>query len=257
MNAETSCTDERWIVKPRPNSLARLRLFCFSVAGGNASAFHQWPDALPTDIEVCAIQFPGRQRRMAEAPLTRMPLAILALERAVAPYLDLPYAIFGTCTGSLAAYELAQRLVRVRGTRPFHLFVACCRAPHLPDRDQAIHDLSEAALWAEVDRLGGTPAVVSDHPEMKALLSPVLRADFELAETYRYRDAPPLTCPITAFAGRSDTIVSPDEIAAWGNHTTGGFAVHMLDGGHYLLETAASDLLCTLGRTLGGKTTHG
>lgn len=250
MIAERSPSEDRWIVKPRPNSLARMRLFCFAVAGGNASAFTGWPDALPDDVEVCAIQFPGRQQRITEAPFTRLPLAIHALERAIVPYLDLPFAIFGTCTGSLAGYEFAQRLSRVRAAQPAHLFVSCCRAPHLPDRDRPIHALPEDQLWTELDRLGGTPSIVSENPEMKALLSPLLRADFELAETYHYREALPLSCPITAFAGKHDMIVVADEIAAWARHATGPFRVEVLDGGHYLLDTASDQLLSAISSAL-------
>lgn len=245
-------SDERWIVRPRPNSLARVRLFCFPVAGGNPTSFADWPDALPDDVEVCAIQFPGRLQRMRETPYTRMPLAIAELERAVLPYLDLPYAIFGTCTGSLAGYELAQRLVRVHGMPPSHLVVSCCRAPHLPDRDAPIHGLSEEALWCELERLGGTPPIVAANPEIKGLLSPLLRADFELAETYRYRESPPLACPITALAGRDDRVVSADENAAWAEHTSAAFALHTLPGGHYLLDGAADAVVAAVTTALAG-----
>lgn len=250
-------SEERWIVRPRPNSLARLRLFCFPVAGGNPSSFAAWPDALPDDIEVCAIQFPGRLQRMSEAPYTRMPLAIASLERAVLPYLDLPYAIFGTCTGSFAGYELAQRLVRMHHAAPSHLIVSCCRAPHLPDRDAPIHALAEDALWEELERLGGTPSIVTENPEIKGLLSPLLRADFELAETYRYRDMPPLYCPITALAGRDDRIVTRAENGAWAEHTTGGFALQTLPGGHYLLDGATDAVIAAVTTALAVDTVTG
>ena len=245
-----NAVNDRWVVKPQPNSLARMRLFCFPVAGGNPSAFADWPASLPDDVEVCAIQFPGRQQRMAEAPFTRMPLAIQSLERALEPYLDLPYAIFGTCTGSLAGYECAQRLTRVHRAAPAHLFVSCCRAPHLPDRDAPIHCLQEDQLWHALEGLGGTPLVVTENPEIKCLLSPLLRADFELAETYRYREMPPLPCPITVYAGLNDTIVGLEENDAWRAHTRAAFELRQLDGGHYLLDTAGPQLLAALGDTL-------
>src|SRR3954464_3266849 len=51
---------DAWIVRYRPNDQARLRLFCFPYAGGRASVFRSWLDALPADIELCCIQLPGR-----------------------------------------------------------------------------------------------------------------------------------------------------------------------------------------------------
>jgi len=234
--------DDLWIVRHRPNSLARFRIFCFPLAGGNASAFQSWPDSFPEDIEICAIQFPGRQHRSGEPPYRRMPLLIHALEKAICPYLDVPFAIFGACTGSLAGYELAQRLQRTISMQPVHLFASCCRAPHMPDRDKPIHGLPEDALWAELDRLGGTPPIVLGNPELKTMLSPVLRADFELAETYHYRSAPPLSCPLTVFGGLEDEIINRDELEGWRQHTTGPFAVKMVEGGHYLLNSETDEL---------------
>ena len=186
-----------------------------------------------------------------------MPLAIQALEKAVSEYLDLPFALFGTCTGSLAAYEFAQRVARVRHVQPAHLIVSCCRAPHLPDHDAPLHALAEAQLWEELDRFGGTPPELSEYPELKTMLSPILRADFELAETYHYRPSPPLECPITALAGRHDTIVAPAEIDAWRDHTTAAFAAHVVEGGHYLLASAASELLSEVANACAAPSAHG
>ncbi|MGY3621907.1 thioesterase II family protein [Bradyrhizobium sp. USDA 10063] len=239
----TTVAADRWITTFRPNSLARLRLFCLPAAGGNASAFQEWVNLFPEDIDICAVQLPGRQQRAAERPYTRMSLAVQALEQAIRPYLDLPFAIFGTCTGSLVGFELAQRLRRTLDIQPSHFFASCCRAPHLPDRDLPIHALPGDRLWAEIERLGGTPAIVTAHPEMRSVLSPVLRADFELAETYLYRGSRPLDCPLTVFGGIQDTIVSSDELAAWRDHTTGAFQTLMVNGGHYLIDSAREELV--------------
>src|SRR5262249_50351266 len=41
-----------WVVLPRPNPSARLRLFCFPYAGGGASIYAPWGRLLPADVEV-------------------------------------------------------------------------------------------------------------------------------------------------------------------------------------------------------------
>jgi medium-chain acyl-[acyl-carrier-protein] hydrolase len=241
-----------WIVRPRPVLDARLRLFAIPFAGGNASVFQSWPSLLPEDVEVCAVQFPGRQQRASEPRFTRMPLAVQALETGIAPLRDLPFVIFGNCTGSLAAFELARRLRARAAVEPLALIVSCCRAPQLPDRDAPIHALPDEELLAELNRLGGTPPAIIEHPELRALLLPTLRADFELAETYAYREGPPLGCPIFAFGGTDDRIVAPEELAAWRDQTTGPFSMTMLEGGHYLIETARAELLARVSAVIDG-----
>jgi len=57
-------------------------------------------------------------------------------------------------------------------------------------------------------QLDGTPREVLDHPELMALLQPLLRADFAVCDTYTYVPDDLLTCPISAFGGLQDPLVS-------------------------------------------------
>ena len=59
-----------WLIVPEPRPAARLRLICFPYAGGGASTFSLWPRALPSHVELCAVQLPGREERLSETPLT-------------------------------------------------------------------------------------------------------------------------------------------------------------------------------------------
>jgi medium-chain acyl-[acyl-carrier-protein] hydrolase len=235
---------DSWILSPRPNAHARLRLFCFSFAGGHAGTFRRWAELLPDSIQVCAVQLPGRQRRIHEPPFLRMEPLVDTLAEVLRPFLERPFAIFGNCTGSLIGFELARRLT------PRHLFVSCCRAPQLPDLDPPIHALPDEDVRRELDRMGGTPPELMAHPELLTLLLPTLRSDFELAETYAYRDGAPLACPLTVFGGRSDSVVTPAQLEAWRQQTSNSFALHMVEGGHYLLEPASAALCHAVAATL-------
>lgn len=230
-----------WVVRPRPQLAPRLRLFCIPFAGGNASVFGDWPDRLPGAVEVCAIQMPGRQQRMSEPPLLELGPLVDRLEEALQPHLRAPFAVFGNCTGSLIAFELARRL-ETSGHELAQLFVSCCRAPQLPDRDAPVHARSDEEIVAELDRLGGTPREIIDHPELLPLILPTLRADFQLAETYVYADGPPLDAPIAAFGGLQDPIVGDDEIEEWRAQTHGRFSLALVPGDHYVLMSARDSL---------------
>lgn len=49
-----------WIVCPKPLIQPSLRLFCFAYAGAGTSIFRTWGKQFLSDIEICAIQLPGR-----------------------------------------------------------------------------------------------------------------------------------------------------------------------------------------------------
>src|SRR5689334_20484357 len=187
-----------WISPGRPRSGTRLRLFCLPYAGGGASMFHPWVEALAPSIDVRAVQLPGRENRLPEEPFIALNPLVAALADVIAPQLDMPYALFGYSMGALIVFELARELARVHARTPVKLMVAAHRAPHIRDPDPDIHDLPEPRFIQAIRRLHGTADEVLDHPELRSLLLPLLRADFTLCETYRHEVADPLECPIVA-----------------------------------------------------------
>lgn len=130
---------------------------------------------------------------------------------------------------------------------PERLYVAGCRPP---DHGEPLADLASVdddELVARLEALGGTPAGVFDIPELRELLLPTLRADFGWLRAYRFRPGP-LTVPIVALAGTDDPTVRPERMLGWAAHTTAGFRLHTLPGGHFFL-TESLDRVAGLIRT--------
>ena len=69
---------ELWLCRFASRPHSRLRLLCFPHAGGSAAIFRGWTDALP-DLDVCAVQLPGRAARHREQPLTSISAIVEAL----------------------------------------------------------------------------------------------------------------------------------------------------------------------------------
>jgi medium-chain acyl-[acyl-carrier-protein] hydrolase len=242
---------DAWIVRARPRLAPRLRLFCVPHGGGSAAVFGSWSRHLGQAVEVCAVELPGRKRRSAEPPFVRMGPLVDELESVMQRYFDTPFALFGTCTGALVAFELARRLA-ASGYEPAHLFVACSRAPQLPYPDRLRHALPDEELVGELGRMGGTSPEIIGHPELLALLLPTLRADFELAETYAYAPGPTLTVPISAFAGRDDPLVAAEQVEAWREQTASDFSFDVVPGDHHLVESQPGPLLALMADGLVG-----
>ena len=232
-----------WIVSRKSPSQARLRLFCFPHAGGGAAIYRLWPDNFPSDINVCRVQLPGRERRLAEAPFTRLSDLVDALAPVLRPYMDIPFAVFGHSMGAVIGFALAHELRTLYGVNPAHLFVASHRAPQLPQPDP-IHQLQDDRLLAALrQRYDGIPAVAQQNEELMELILPVLRADLELCETYVYKDVEPLDCPISALGGQQDDEVSCEDLSAWHTHTKAEFSKKVFPGGHLFLQSDPTTLL--------------
>lgn len=250
MVPSTSIGKTPWLIFPRKEPKAHLRLFCFPYAGGNVLSFQKWPDSLPPGIEVCVVQPPGRGSRMREKPYSSLPPMVEAIGEVIVDYLDRPYAFFGHSMGAIISFELARYLHRHLGLLPAHLFLSGRRAPQVEYTEQIIHNLPDEEFMQSLRELNGTPQEVLDHQELMQLLAPLLRADFAVCETYDYVAGRPLDNPITVFGGLSDHEVRREMLEAWREQTTGPFAVRMLPGDHFFLHSAQGTLLNLLSQDL-------
>ncbi|TMR24786.1 alpha/beta fold hydrolase [Nonomuraea turkmeniaca] len=218
--------------EPRPR--ASTRLFCFPHAGGAASGYRAWVPLLPQDVELVALQYPGREDRLADPLESTMAGLVAQLADAVEPLLDRPYTFFGHSMGAAVAYEVALELRRRHAPRPVRLFASGHEGPGRA-RGGTVHLSDDASLAAELARLGGSGSHLLDDPELRALMLPIIRNDYRLIETYRPATAPPLDCPITALRGTSDHDVTDADARAWAEVTTAGCEALALPGGHFYL----------------------
>lgn len=178
----TATDAKKWFRVHRRAADPRLRLVCFPHAGGTAQLFHGWPALLPTDVEVLAVRYPGRQDRLAEACIEDMATLADTIEDALRPWLDRPLALFGHSMGACVAYEVALRL-ETRGMVPEHLLVSAHEAPGWAER-VALHDADDETLITHVRHLGDLHSEAYDIPELRDLLLPALRSDYRLIEGY-------------------------------------------------------------------------
>lgn len=236
-----------WLRISQPNPNARLRLFCLPYAGGAASIYRTWHQHLPTDVEVCAVQLPGRENRLEERPFTHLRKLVRTLIPNLLPYLDKPFALFGHSMGALIAYELAQQL-QMHGCTPTHLLVSGRRAPMLPEPEPLLHTLpSDEAFLRELQRrYHNIPAVMFVDAELQSLFAPLLRADLMLVETYQDAPRPALPCPLVALGGADDPRTRLAELQAWRALTQADFALHHFPGGHFYLNEQVQPLLATI-----------
>jgi acyl transferase domain-containing protein/surfactin synthase thioesterase subunit len=247
--------EPRVLVPIRKPAAARLSLFCFPHAGGNAATFRAWSSGLPEGIEVHAVQLAGRGDRLDEAPLTRIERIADEVTAALLPRLDRPFAFFGHCLGAILAFEVLQRLREQHGRRAEHFFASGAPAPQLyllPD----LHTLPEPRFLEMLRLIGFTSTeLLNRDGEMRALAMPSLRADFEVVAHYRHRPRAPLASPITAFGAFDDVFAGERALEAWREQTTAAFAMFRRPGNHYFIETESAFLREAVGRTLAGPAT--
>jgi len=226
-----------WLVRP-PAADQPARLFCFPFSGAGASAFSAWPSTLD-DIEVCPVQFPGRENRLAHPHYGSYEQLADSLVEALAPLLDRPYAFFGHCAGAIPAFEAVVRLAE-RGLRtPECLFVSGQPAPHDASRDRMLA-MSEPELRGELEAFLLGRGITPRRDVIEMGLS-VLLDDHAAAGRYRRAEPVAIPCPVVVVHWRDDPEVSLGELAGWGDYSA-SVDFQVVVGGHYDFMDAPDQL---------------
>jgi surfactin synthase thioesterase subunit len=237
----------RWLVSgaPRP---AAPKLYCFAHGGGSAAEYLRWARSLP-GAELHAVQLPGRGTRLGEPVFTSMDTLVEGVLANV-PLGAAPYAFFGHSLGSLIAYEVTRALRIADRPLPARLVVSGYPAPHLPHTSQGLHTLPDDELIEAIARIhGGIPEEVLASAELRELAATALRADYQVLETYSWREDEPLSLPITVFGGLADHVTA-EQLQAWQELTTGEVTVRQFPGGHFYLREQPAPVLRSLAGAL-------
>jgi surfactin synthase thioesterase subunit len=225
-----------------------VRVLCLPPAGGAAHLYRRWPDLLPADMAVIAVELPGHGSRMRESPCTDMAGMVQgALASEVAGLLDRPLVIFGHSMGAVVGFELCRVLRRRHAAwRPAGFVAAACEAPtRLHTRDYAGRMTDEGMNRFLIDT-GGTPAAILENEQFLALLRPVIRADLGMIRARRHLPEPPLDCPVRVYLGVEDQTIDPVKAAPWQDESSGEHATHFFPGGHFFTQECEAIVMARL-----------
>ena len=260
-----------WLMVVGPRTAPRCRLFCFPFAGGGSAIYRNWAESLDPTIEVVAVEPPGRLSRVNEKPVTSMSEFVTQLTSEMQGMLDRPFAFFGHCLGGLTMYETARRLINTAAAQPIHLFASGSRPPdRIADLGSFEEQLTEDLMkldafrvqlppYAQSDdvfaelirhfRIAATEQLLED-PELRRIMLPVIRAEFQLTNDYQFVAEPPWDVPITCFGTRDDPYVSRKHAFGWGRFTDTRFQVFIRDGVHFSVVDDSAFILSVINREL-------
>ena len=242
----------------------KLKIICFHNAASSASIFHgKTADGKPNpwqilenrgEVQILALQFPGREGRAKEDKFTSMPTAAAAaadvLQMALCTYPNntVPYVLVGTSCGSWVLHETLKVLLSRRIRAPEHVFVSSFAAPTLPPArwpwakvttppEEYVGLESTRGLREIIDCWGMGGAVT----KMIDTFGPLILADNAIFNTYEYevdRGKPDKIAdvPIHATVANQDDVIKAEHVKEWEALAGGKFTFYEMDAGHMLMS---------------------
>lgn len=242
-------TKNRWFVGvSRSKGPACALLYAFPHAGGGVATVRQLCVDLGDTFDTFAVRLPGRESRLNDPMETVMSvLADQIVTELMRHAAGRPIVLYGHCSGSVIAYEVARRLepAQLRG-----LAISSHPAPG-SFRREPTWTLPRREFLKQVVTDGYLPPEIIANEELLDIYEPAIRADYELIETYEQElfdrgGVERIAAPTVAVLGRDDDTIDPLHIDAWSTLTSGPFRSVSLPGGHNLLLNQPAELAAVI-----------
>jgi surfactin synthase thioesterase subunit len=227
---------------PEPISSPKIRLICFPFAGGGANTFLPWIGKFNDQIELVLVEPPGRGTRISERPHSSMDQYINELVENLNIFTKVPYVVFGHSLGSRVAYELCCRLRALKVQLPEHFIASGSKAPHIKNEKKHIHNLPQNEFIEELAILNGTPKEILSNPELMEALSPLLRSDFKISETYQ-ANITKMPFPILVLNGENDADITINQLMPWNDLSYEEYQLVHLPGDHFFINQCTNDVI--------------
>jgi external thioesterase TEII len=211
--------------------MKKPQLFLLHFAGGNCYSF-QFIVSFLKDFETVSLELPGRGKRINEGLVKDFDLAARDIYNQVMKRLTSSFfLIYGHSLGAYLALRVCNMLQRA-GKSPAYLIVSGNAGPGMREKKN-VHLLEREYFIKELLRLGGVSPELIANNEVFDFIEPILRADFEVAESNEMNDEPAVSSPLYALMGSSEEKVK--DISNWARFTLSDFTAEILEGDHFFI----------------------
>ncbi|MBU3188241.1 thioesterase [Clostridium bowmanii] len=236
----------------------KIKLFCIPYSGASATVYLKWAQHLNKNIEIHAVELPGRGLKAGEKLCTDIDDIVEKIFKDVSEEIDetSEYAILGHSLGGLIAYELYYKLMKSKYKKPLHIFISGSKSPHLRIDERDSYKLPLEKLKDLILKYGLTTSnEIFMNKEVMDFFLPIIRADFKIGDTYNYiKKEKKIASDMTVLVGTKDNSMSIDDAQAWEELVSGDFKLKKFNGGHFFIKDYEDDILEHINNTLLSKT---
>ena len=242
----------KWIQYEHSAENPKHRIFCFPYAGGSALFYAKWYTHISSHVDVFPIQLPGRESRMKEKPIRDMNEALERIIRHIEPLLTENYSFVGHSMGSIMAYEVAKRLAQKKCKMPERIYISGALPPDLLGQSEKIHEMSDEDFCNRLMGYDNLQPDMLEHEEFYKFFLPIIRADFEMIETYRPMGYWKMPCDVTILSGTEDPFVPIENLEQWDRYCEKKPDIVTFSGNHFFLKEHVEEVCGIINENMKG-----
>lgn len=212
-----------------------INLFCFPFAGGSKYSYHKYLRYTNDIVKIVPLEYPGRGARIDEDLLKNIEEIVEDVYSNIKNKINQPYAFYGHSMGAAIAYLLTKKIIDDDFSPPLHLFLTGRGGPSSNFSDPPKYLLPKKEFIRELMKMGGSPDEVLNSKEVMSFFEPIIRADFQALETYKYKETLPFDIPISVMIGREENIVLGDA-QSWQKETSREVEIKLFPGNHFFIN---------------------
>jgi surfactin synthase thioesterase subunit len=213
-----------------------INLFFLPFAGGSSYSYSNFSSLLLPHINCVPVELPGRGKRSKEELLTDAHIIVEDIYIQIKEIIHSgeEYGIFGHSMGALLGYLLLHKIKQNNLPFPIHFFASGRGGPSYLNEREIYYLLPKQEFREKLKELGGSPKEVLEHEVLMDYFEPILRADFQVVETYLHKEQEKLKVPFSVFLGDEDKI-SLEAAKCWQMETSSPIKIHQFQGDHFFI----------------------
>ena len=237
----------KWIVHGRKSEGARVNLLLFTYAGGSPSLFATWKKLFKEEINLCPVLYPGRELRKKESIPESAATLAKAFVDANESVFELPFVLFGHCTGNILTYEVAKYVKEKLGEDPMLYIASGASSPRNSVYGDVLYDdkgneVSNMELAKRLVKLGMVTPDFTEHENFVDYYMPIYRGDVNMLGNFDGENIVKLNCDICAMYGEDDDYISVDCVKDWEAYTKGKLEHEVFPGSHFYIAKEKEEL---------------
>jgi surfactin synthase thioesterase subunit len=236
----------RWLNVIKRKNDCKFRIFCLPYAGSGASLYSVWENYFGDDVEICAVQLPGRENRRKEPLCSDINEIASKVAGVIASMADKPFAVFGYSMGGVIAYRTVLELEKKHGISPKVLFMGASSI--FSDREEKVSELKEDTLISYLMSIGGTSDDTFSSEQYRKAFLPIIRNDYLLLEKAAGMFER-VGCPIVSFASEEDKAMPYRNIRLL-RFMTDDWTVHKMTGNHFFIHNKLRNITDIIKETI-------